>query len=162
MRCKNVTLYTLLFFGCISFNAISCKEEKKEIKQVEVSFKKEGELTIYKATSDSIIKKLDIEIADSDYETETGLMYRSSMKTNQGMLFIFPDVKPRAFYMKNTQFSLDLIFIDNNNTIVSFQENAKPFDESPLPSNLPAKYVLELNAGLVSKWGIRVGDRISY
>jgi uncharacterized membrane protein (UPF0127 family) len=140
---------------------MSCKEEKKNL-QVEVSFKNEGELTIYKASTDSIIKKVDIEIADSEYEIQTGLMYRSSMKNNQGMLFIFPDVKPRAFYMKNTQFPLDLIFIDDKKTIVSFQENAKPFDESSLPSNFPAKYVLELNEGLVSKWGINVGDRISY
>jgi len=162
MRFKNVNIYTLLFLGCITSNSMSCKKEKKEIKQVEVSFKKEGELTIYKTATDSIIKKLDIEIADSDYEIQTGLMYRSSMKSNQGMLFIFPDVRPRSFYMKNTQFPLDLIFIDNKKTIVSLQENAKPFDESPLPSNLPAKYVLELNAGLVDKWGINVGDRISY
>jgi len=162
MRFKNVNIYTLLFLGCITSNSMSCKKEKKEIKQVEVSFKKEGELTIYKTATDSIIKKLDIEIADSDYEIQTGLMYRSSMKSNQGMLFIFPDVRPRSFYMKNTQFPLDLIFIDNKNTIVSLQENAKPFNESPLPSNLPAKYVLELNAGLVDKWGINVGDRISY
>jgi len=162
MRFKNVNIYTLLFLGCITFNSMSCKKEKKEIKQVEVSFKKEGELTIYKTATDSIIKKLDIEIADSDYEIQTGLMYRSSMKSNQGMLFVFPDVRPRSFYMKNTQFPLDLIFIDNKNTIVSLQKNAKPFDESPLPSNLPAKYVLELNAGLVDKWGINVGDRVSY
>lgn len=138
----------------------SCKEDKKIIKQTEISFKKEGELTIFKKDSTQI--KLDIEIANTEYETQTGLMYRSSMQTNQGMLFIFDDVTPRSFYMKNTEIPLDLIFIDENNKIVSFQKNAKPFDESSLPSNAPAKYVLEINASLVDTWNISVLDSISF
>ena len=115
----------------------SCKEDKNVIKQTEVSFIKEAELTIFKKDSTQI--NLDIEIANTDYETQTGLMYRSSMKTNQGMLFVFDDVEPRSFYMKNTQIPLDLIFINKDKTIVSFQKNAKPFDESSLTSNAPAK-----------------------
>ncbi|MGA1225709.1 MAG: DUF192 domain-containing protein [Tamlana sp.] len=143
-----------------SFTFSACKDDKKVIKQTEVAFKKEGELTIFKKDSTQVT--LDIEIADTEYETQTGLMYRSSMKTNQGMLFVFDDVAPRSFYMKNTKIPLDLIFIDGNNKIVSFQKNAKPFDESSLPSNAPAKYVLEINAGLVNTWQLTVGDSISY
>ena len=143
-----------------SFTFSACKDDKKVIKQTEVAFQKEGELTIFKKDSTQVT--LDIEIADTEYETQTGLMYRSSMKTNQGMLFVFDDVAPRSFYMKNTKIPLDLIFIDGNNKIVSFQKNAKPFDESSLPSNAPAKYVLEINAGLVNTWQLTVGDSISY
>ena len=84
------------------------------------------------------------------------------MEKNQGMFFIFSDESPRSFYMKNTQFPLDIIFVNSNYKIVSFQENAKPFNESSLPSRYPSKYVLELNAGLVNEWGIKVGDSISY
>ncbi|MEJ2113299.1 MAG: DUF192 domain-containing protein, partial [Flavobacteriaceae bacterium] len=69
---------------------------------------------------------------------------------------------PRSFYMKNTQFPLDIIFINGNHKIVSFQENAKPFNEASLPSVYPAKYVLELNSGMVNEWAIKVGDSISY
>lgn len=138
----------------------SCKEDKNVIKQTEVSFIKEAELTIFKKDSTQI--NLDIEIANTDYETQTGLMYRSSMKTNQGMLFVFDDVEPRSFYMKNTQIPLDLIFINKDKTIVSFQKNAKPFDESSLTSNAPAKYVLEINAGLVDRWHISVGDQVNF
>jgi len=162
MYFKQKHLFALFVFVCIAFGFISCKDEKKEIKQVEVSFKKEGTLTLYKAKSDSIIAKVDIEIADSEYEIQTGLMYRSSMKKNQGMLFVFPDELPRSFYMKNTQFPLDIIFINGNHKIVSFQENAKPFNEASLPSGYPAKYVLELNSGMVNEWAIKVGDSISY
>jgi len=140
----------------------SCKEENKTIKQVEVTFTKEGELTLYKGINDTIITKLDIEIAKTNQEVQTGLMYRKSMKTNQGMLFVFPQIRERSFYMKNTRIPLDLIFLDNNKTIVSFQENAKPFNEASLPSNAPAQFVLEVNAGFAEKWLLEVGDKMDY
>lgn len=139
---------------------LACKEDKKVIKQTPSAFKKEGELTIFKKDSIQIV--LDIEIANTEYEILTGLMYRNTMESNQGMLFVFDDVAPRSFYMKNTKIPLDLIFIDGNNHIVSFQKNAKPFDETSLPSLAPAKYVLEINAGLVDAWNVLVADSISY
>lgn len=145
-----------------SILSISCKEDKKIIKTVEIPFTKEGELTLYKSTTDTIISKLDIEIADTEYDTQTGLMYRNSMKENRGMLFVFKNFQPRSFYMKNTKFPLDLIYLDEDKTIVSFQENAQPLDESSLPSNAPAKYVLEVNAGLVKKWQLKIGDSMQY
>lgn len=146
----------------IMVSTTSCKEEKKTINQAKVSFKKEGELQLKKASNDSVIANLDIEIADNEFETQTGLMYRESMKSNRGMLFVFPDSRPRSFYMKNTRISLDLIYIDTNKTVVSFQENAQPLDESSLPSNAAAKYVLEVNAGLVKQWRLEVGDKMSF
>ena len=140
----------------------SCNNEKKQVKKVEVEFKKEGELILRKSISDSIVAKLDIEIADTDYDVQTGLMYRNSMATNQGMLFVFPTMRERFFYMKNTRISLDLIYLDNNRTIVSFQENARPLDEASLPSEVPAQYVLEVNAGLAEKWILEIGDQMEY
>ena len=154
--------FKLFLFLLITVSIFSCKDNKKVIKQVEIVFTKEGELTLYKTTTDSTKVVLDIEIANTDYEIQTGLMYRNSMQNNQGMLFVFDDVRERSFYMKNTKIPLDLIFINNNNTIVSFQKNAKPFDESSLQSNAPAKYVLEVNASLVDAWKLSIGDSISY
>ncbi|MCX7551988.1 DUF192 domain-containing protein [Xanthomarina sp. F2636L] len=153
-----VIAISTMVFGITS----SCKDDKKIIKTTEVPFTKEGELTLYKSDTDSIVSQLEIEIADNEYETQTGLMYRTSMKENQGMLFVFEDERPRSFYMKNTQFALDLIYLDTNKFIVSFQENAQPLDESSLPSNAAAKYVLEVNAGLVNKWQLEVGDKMMY
>lgn len=151
----------ILVASTISYT--SCKEEKKQVSiKTKITFKKEGILSIYRSASDSLIKTLDIEIADNDYETQTGLMYRNSIEANQGMLFIFEDSRPRSFYMKNTHISLDLIYIDENRKIVSTQLNAKPMDETSLPSNANAKYVLEINAGLFDKWNLKVGDSISY
>ena len=163
MAFKNSSFYTLLVFATIFVCLLSCKNESnKTIKQAEIAFKKEGNLVIFKTTSDSTKVNLNIEIADNDYEIQTGLMYRNSMKSNQGMLFIFDDTRERFFYMKNTKIPLDLIFINDDKKIVSFQKNAKPFDETSLPSNFPAKYVLEINAGLVDSWSIAVGDGIDF
>ncbi|WP_111306842.1 DUF192 domain-containing protein [Confluentibacter sediminis] len=157
---KYIVIY--LGLGVLFLSTSSCKEEKKSVKQTEVTFNKEGELTIFKITTDSTKIKLDIEIADTDYDIQTGLMYRNSMKTNQGMLFVFDDVTERYFYMKNTQIPLDIIYLDADKKIVSYQKNAKPFDETSLPSNVPAKYVLEVNAGLVDTWQLKEGDSIFY
>ena len=154
----------LLGFAIIfSITLQSCKEEsKKVIKTTPVSFTKEGSLNIYKQKTDSLITSLNIEIAESDYETQTGLMYRKSMETNQGMLFIFPDVAMHSFYMKNTEFPLDIIFVNEDLKIASIQKNAEPFNESGLSSKVPVKYVLEVNAGLSDTWSLEVGDIISF
>src|SRR5690606_30470350 len=122
----------------------------------------EGELAIIESKTDSIKANFDIEIAETEYETQTGLMYRRSMEENQGMLFIQPTEALQYFYMKNTEFPLDIIYIDGGLKIVSFQKNAKPYDESSLPSNVPAKYVFEINAGLSDKMGFQVGDSIVF
>ncbi|WP_296437088.1 DUF192 domain-containing protein [Winogradskyella sp.] len=135
---------------------------KVKAKPLDVSFKKEGMLQLKKAESDALVKTLDIEIADDEYQTQTGLMYRNSMKDKQGMLFIFPNEIARSFYMKNTRIPLDIIYISKDSSIVSFQKNAKPFDETSLPSNVPAKYVLEINAGLTNTWKLEVGDKIDF
>lgn len=157
-------ILTVSVFGVFCISNISCKETKanKAVKPITISFKKEGELTLKKMASDSTITTLDIEIADDDYSTQTGLMYRKSMKPNQGMLFIFPDSDYRSFYMKNTEISLDIIYISEDKRIVSIQKNAKPMDETSLPSEAPAKYVLEVNAGLSSTWNLEKGDYIEF
>lgn len=140
-----------------------CKDNSdKKILTKEVTFTKEGELTLKKAATDSVVAQLEIEFAESEYETQTGLMYRKSMLPNRAMLFIFEDETRRSFYMKNTEFALDIIYINSELKIVSIQKNAKPFDKSSLPSEAPAKYVLEVNAGQSDQWGIEAGDVIQF
>ena len=151
-----------VFFGSFII-LVSCKEDAQRVIKTEtVTFTKEGILTIYKAQTDSVLVRMDIEIAETDYETETGLMYRKSMDENQGMLFVFPDIRQHFFHMKNTEFGLDIIFLDENLKIASFQENAKPYDDKLLPSQVPVKYALEINAGLSEKWLLEVGDKVEF
>lgn len=155
---RHISIAFVLFF------VYNCKENRpgKTENKVVVSFRKEGVLQIKKADSDALIKTLDIEIAANDYETQTGLMYRTELATTQGMLFIFPDEDFRSFYMKNTKIPLDIIYINETKVIVSIQKNAIPFDENSLPSKAPAKYVLEINGGLSDAWGLEIGDQVSF
>jgi len=159
---KSIKL-SLLVFLIGFFLVTSCKQEsKKVIKTTPIDFTKEGTLTIYKGQTDSIIASFVIEIAESAYETETGLMYRKKMLKEQAMLFIFPDYRQHYFHMKNTEFPLDIIFISDDMKIASFQENAKPHSEELLPSQVPAKYALEINGGLSEKFLLEVGDRVAF
>ncbi len=153
---------TILILLCFTITFVSCKnDQNKKVKTAEIKFTKEGELTLFKASGDEVIT-IDIEFAETDYERETGLMHRTSMEDNQGMLFIFSTEFPRSFYMKNTYIPLDIIYLDEQKKIVSFQENAVPLNEAGLPSEIPAMYVLEVNAGLAEKWLLEIGDTISF
>jgi uncharacterized membrane protein (UPF0127 family) len=89
-------------------------------------------------------------------------MYRKSMEEHQAMLFIFKKEQPRSFYMKNTEFSLDIIYVSKEKKVLSIQKNTIPYDKNSLPSVEPVLYVLEIKGGLSDKWGIENGDRISW
>lgn len=155
-------LVFILIIGSFLFSLASCKEDNKLVNPIKIEFKKEGELSLYDSKSDSIITTFNIEIADTDYETQTGLMHRHSMKDDSAMLFIFPEMSLRYFYMKNTYIPLDIIYLNKNKVIVSIQENAKPLSETSLPSQFPAQYVLEINAGSSQKWSIEIGDSMEF
>ena len=155
---KNAFL-SLLFAGAL---AVGCKD-KSETQQQNISepiiFTQEAEGYLVKPAGDTI-QHLQLEIADDDYQRETGLMYRESMEQDQGMLFIFENEEPRGFYMKNTNIPLDLIFLDSENKIVSMSKNARPGNMETIPSKVPAQYVLEVNAGLADQWNLTVGDSL--
>jgi hypothetical protein len=106
------------------------------------------------------VRKFDVEVASDDATRELGLMCRKTMAPTHGMLFEFPQADPQTFWMKNTYLPLDIIYIGRNGRIVSIAANAKPFDETPLPSAGPANGVLEIKGGLSARLGIRAGDRV--
>jgi uncharacterized membrane protein (UPF0127 family) len=135
----------------------NCDEENPEMSYYK--FKKEGELTFTDTTGNPIIK-IDIEIADNDYERQLGLMNRESMGEMQGMLFIFPFERLQSFWMLNTLFSLDIIFINSNKEIVTIHKNTTPLSQQSYPSTEPAQYVLEVNAGFCDIHNINLGDRV--
>jgi uncharacterized membrane protein (UPF0127 family) len=157
---KGTVIFSIVLAGIFTLH--SCKKEKTiSVKQVKVEFKHEANLQL--TDSSGVVKKeLQIELADNTFEQQTGLMYRKYLDQNKGMLFIFDNLQMRSFYMKNTYISLDLIYIDVNNTIINIIKNAEPLNEKSLPSEAPAKYVLEINGGLSDVWGLQPGDKISY
>lgn len=154
------TTFLSLVLAASLLNA--CKDNKKaprEISSEPISFKQEAEAYLTRQSGDTI-QHLKLEIADDDYQRETGLMYRESMEEDQGMLFIFENEESRGFYMKNTRIPLDLIFLDAQNKIVSISKNARPESMETIPSEVPAQYVLEVNAGLADQWELTEGDSL--
>ncbi|OFY52234.1 MAG: hypothetical protein A2X22_09640 [Bacteroidetes bacterium GWF2_49_14] len=124
-------------------------------------FRKEGELSFLRPDS-SLIVKIDIEIADDDPQRELGLMYRKTMEMHTGMLFIFEDTDLRSFWMKNTYIPLDIIYLDAQKKIIRIHENAPTLNEQPIPSDYPAKYVVEVIAGFTALYNIRTGDLFTF
>ncbi|RRO18834.1 DUF192 domain-containing protein [Flavobacteriaceae bacterium 14752] len=149
-------------FLILLFLVLACKKDKtKTVKPIEIIFEKEAEL--YFIQGEDTIKTIDLELAESDYEQQTGLMHRASMEMNQGMLFIYQDERPRpTFYMKNTQIPLDLIYINADKKIVEINKNAKPYDENSIQAEQPAQYVLEVNAGFVEKFKINDSLKVDF
>lgn len=122
-------------------------------------FRKDGQVEIFIEGQVSPLV-MDVEIADTEDTRMQGLMYRHSMPDNAGMYFIFPEEELRSFWMKNTFISLDIIYINAGHEVVSIQKYTQPRTVHSLPSEKPAKYVLEVNAGFADRHGIRAGDQI--
>ncbi len=99
-----------------------------------------------------------VEVMRTEAEREQGLMFRKSMAQDHGMLFDFGSDQPLMFWMKNTYIPLDMVFIGSGGRVVGIARNAKPMDETVIPSKAPAARVLELNAGAADKIGLKVGD----
>lgn len=92
-------------------------------------------------------------------------MFRKNLAYNEGMLFLFEDEQRYSFWMKNTLIPLDIIWLDKHKEAVFIKQNALPCKEDLCPEIKPdreTKYVLELNAGVVLKMGLKVGDRVSF
>ncbi len=102
------------------------------------------------------------EVATTDQEHETGLMNRTSLGENDGMLFVFSDEQIRYFWMKNTLISLDMIFIGTDREIVDINRNAVPESTVAFESAGPARYVLEVAGGYCSRHNINIGDTVSF
>lgn len=106
-----------------------------------------------------------VEVAKTKQQQEKGLMFVKSMPSNSGMLFIYQDQAPRAFYMKNTYIPLDIIWMDKDKRVVFIRKNAKPGNPDVYETIHPqeeAMYVLELNAGSTDEIGLRLGDRLEF
>jgi uncharacterized protein len=99
-----------------------------------------------------------IELALTPLQQEQGLMFRSSLPADAGMLFIMPDVQVAVFWMKNTLIPLDMLFISADGHIADIHERAVPLSEAEIVSKVPVKAVLELNGGTVNRLGIKDGD----
>lgn len=103
-----------------------------------------------------------VEVADDGAERSLGLMYRDRLADDAGMLFLYPDERLRTFWMKNTPLPLDIIFIAADGRVVHVAADARPFDETMIPSIEPAQAALEIRGGLAAMLGIGPGARITW
>lgn len=109
-------------------------------------------------------QKLDVETVGTSEARERGLSGRERLGDNQGMLFTYSNEEIYCLWMKDMKFDLDMIWLDKNKQVVFIQENVKP-DSYPKQTFCPdkaAKYALEVNAGSVQKWGLKVGDEATF
>ena len=103
-----------------------------------------------------------VEVADDTSERATGLMYRESLPTQAGMLFVYERPQSVAFWMANTLIPLDMIFADATGTVTRIHENAIPGDRTPIPGGDNVQYVLEINGGMAARLGISEGDTLRH
>ena len=101
-----------------------------------------------------------VEMAETPAQRSLGLQWRRQMAPNQGMLFDFGSPIPVTMWMKNTNLSLDMLFISENGTIINIARNTKPLSLDYVNSAGRAKGVLEVLAGTAKKLKIKAGDRV--
>jgi uncharacterized protein len=108
------------------------------------------------------VQVFSVEIATTEEEKTTGLMYRKELADGKGMLFDFSPEQQVSMWMKNTYISLDMIFIRADGRILRIAENTEPLSTKIISSGGPVKGVLEVIAGTAQKYGIAPGDRVAH
>ena len=118
-------------------------------------------IRIFLPDGESIIADL----VSSEEDRARGLMFRDTINEDQGMLFVFESEGLYSFWMKNMNFSIDILWLDEQKRIVHVEKNVPPCKKEPCPSyatTIPAKYVLELKAGSIEKRELKLNDKIDF
>jgi uncharacterized membrane protein (UPF0127 family) len=103
-----------------------------------------------------------VEVAGTDAEQEKGLMFRTAMGADEGMIFPVHPPRPASFWMKNTVIPLDIVYVGTDGRVLNIAANAVPYSELPLYSAGPVKGVLELVGGRAAQLGIGPGDAVAW
>jgi len=103
-----------------------------------------------------------VEVARTPQDQAKGLMFRTEMGPDEGMIFPYDQPRVLSFWMRNTVISLDLVFIDEQHRIINIAENAVPYSEASILSAAPGVAVLELNGGRTHALGIVAGNKVDW
>lgn len=103
-----------------------------------------------------------IEVASTEKEKALGLMFRTELGDNQGMLFPYPAERDLQMWMHNTYIPLDMLFIRADGTIARIEERAEPLSDRVISSGSPVLAVLEIPGGAAARLGIKAGDKVDY
>ena len=118
-----------------------------------------SELTIVSASGPHRFK---IEVAETPEQMEQGLMFRTSLAPDSGMLFVYPQPTVATMWMRNTLIPLDMLFVDAQGRIVNIHQRAVPQSDNVIPAAAPVRAVIELNGGTAARLGIEPGDQVIY
>lgn len=110
----------------------------------ELDFESEVSFT---RSNGEIVSTIQAAVADDNNSRSQGLMDVHDLPSDSGMLFIFEDEQPRSFWMANTPLSLDIIYVNEDYEIVRIHQDTPPYSNQSIQSEVPAKYVVEVNAG---------------
>ncbi len=102
------------------------------------------------------------ELARTGPEQAKGLMFRTQIGDDEGMIFVRNPPDYASFWMRNTVIPLDIIFVGLDHKIMNIAANAVPYDETPLPAAGLTSAVFEINGGLAAKLGIKPGDKVDW
>ena len=108
---------------------------------------------------------LEVEVADTPEARQRGYMFREKVSDTEGMIFMMEEVGFHPFWMKNCKVALDILWLDDRWQVVHLERNLPPCEKDPCPSYPPMQaslYVLETQAGLAAREGIKLGDHIIY
>jgi len=106
-------------------------------------------------------KCFEVEIADTLELRQQGLIFRQELEQDKAMLFVFEREGVYSFHMRNVNFPLDIVWLDQNKKIVFIKNNALPGEENIIPDK-KAEYVLELNSGIIESLGAGIGDKFTF
>ena len=149
---KNMNLNTIRlilgYFLIISFSPISSNASVIVFEEIvcEIKINKKNKTMFF------------LDVADTSEKRNYGLMNRESITPNSGMLFIWKNLQKRTFWMKNTNFDLDLFFLDKEGQVIEIYKKAKAFSEDIIYSKIKAMFVLELGA---NQHQIKKGDKLN-
>ena len=117
------------------------------------------QMNLQRITLTAGIHQIDTQVAVTQDQHATGLMYRDEMPMNEGMLFVFEKPTKQCFWMRNTHIPLTAAFVADDGTIVNL-ENMKPQTLESHCSTKPVRYVLEMNQGWFAKKGVKAGSKL--
>lgn len=149
MRKPAYLLFLLLTAGPLHAEAVTCEPGK-------VIF-----------LTDQGAAPISVEVADTDEARAKGLMFRKELPQGRGMIFVYQQPQPLAFWMRNTLIPLDIVFLDAKGVIRHIHAGAKPLDETSIPGALPGdadpnrQFVVELPGGDAARLGLKPGDRMA-
>lgn len=154
---RNIVIITVVLIAIVASYYLFFRKTSNEPQWV-----KEGEVTFLNKDTRQQLAKIEVEDASNPTERMQGLMYRTHMDEDKGMIFRFDHPDMQSFWMKNTIISLDILFIDDKGVINTIHKKTVPYSEKSLPSKQRSQFVVEVVGGFCDRHGIKEGDLIEY